>query len=101
VDETLRINGRAWLSTEDADLQLGAEAHRLPKLVVRVSVQSCYLHCAKALMRSQLWDASRQVERAALPSMGEMMRDQIRAFHGEETVAESQAQMLERYRQTL
>ncbi|MDR7148118.1 PPOX class probable FMN-dependent enzyme [Hydrogenophaga palleronii] len=101
VDETLRINGRAWLSTDEADLRQAAEAHRLPKLVVRVSVQSCYLHCAKALMRSQLWDASRQVERSALPSMGEMMRDQIRAFHGEETVAESQAQMLERYRQTL
>lgn len=101
VDETLRINGRAWLSTDETDLRQGAEAHRLPKLVVRVSVQSCYLHCAKALMRSHLWDATRQVERSALPSMGEMMRDQIRAFHGEETVAESQAQMLERYRQTL
>jgi uncharacterized protein len=101
VGETLRINGRAWLSTDEADLQRGAEAHRLPKLVVRVAVQTCYLHCAKALMRSQLWDASRQVERSALPSMGEMMRDQIRAFRGEETVAESQEQMLERYRQTL
>ncbi|MBA4265296.1 MAG: phosphohydrolase [Comamonadaceae bacterium] len=101
VDETLRINGRAWLSTDEADLRQGAEAHRLPKLVVRVAVNSCYLHCAKALMRSHLWDGSRQVERTALPSMGEMMRDQIRTFHGEETVAESQAQMLERYRQTL
>lgn len=101
VDETLRINGLAWVSADETDLRLGAEAHRLPKLVVRVAVQSCYLHCAKALMRSQLWDASRQLERSALPSMGEMMRDQIREFHGEETVAESQAQMLERYRQTL
>lgn len=101
VDETLRINGRAWLSTDEADLQQCAQAHRLPKLVVRITVQTCYLHCAKSLMRSHLWDASRQVERSALPSMGEMMRDQIRAFHGEDTVAESQAQMLERYRQTL
>jgi predicted pyridoxine 5'-phosphate oxidase superfamily flavin-nucleotide-binding protein len=101
VDETLRINGRAWLSTDEADLQQGAEAHRLPKLVVRVAVQTCYLHCAKALMRSQLWDASRQVERSALPTMGEMLRDQIRAFHGEETEAESQTEMLERYRPVL
>lgn len=101
VDETLRINGRAWLSNDEADLRLGGEAHRLPKLVVRVAVQSCYLHCAKALMRSHLWDASSQVERSALPSMGEMMRDQIRTFHGQETVAESQAQMLERYRLSL
>ncbi|HEX5737558.1 MAG TPA: MSMEG_1061 family FMN-dependent PPOX-type flavoprotein, partial [Hydrogenophaga sp.] len=83
VDETLRINGRAWLSSDEPDLRLGAEAHRLPKLVVRVVVQTCYLHCAKALMRSHLWDASRYVERSVLPSMGEMLRDQIREFHGE------------------
>jgi hypothetical protein len=52
-------------------------------------------------MRSKLWDASRQADRAQLPSMGEMMRDQIRAFKGEEIEAETQAQMLERYRQSL
>lgn len=66
-----------------------------------MAVQACYLHCAKALMRSQLWDAGRQVDRSALPSMAEMMRDQIREFRGEEVAAETQEQMLERYRQTL
>lgn len=101
VDETLRINGRAVLSTDAAERQRCAEPTRLPKLVIRVAVQSCYLHCAKSLMRSHLWDADRQIERAALPSMGEMMRDQIREFHGDEVPAESQADMLERYRQTL
>ncbi|MBL8389100.1 MAG: pyridoxamine 5'-phosphate oxidase family protein, partial [Hydrogenophaga sp.] len=101
VDETLRINGQAWLSGDAADRERCAEAGRVPKLAIRVAVRSCYLHCAKALMRSKLWDASRQVDRSALPSMGEMMRDQIREFRGEEVVAETQAQMLERYRQTL
>jgi hypothetical protein len=52
-------------------------------------------------MRSQLWDASRQVDRGLMPSMAEMLRDQIRAFKGEEIEAETQAQMLERYRQSL
>jgi hypothetical protein len=52
-------------------------------------------------MRSQLWDATRHADRAQLPSMAEMMRDQIRAFKGEEIEAETQAQMLERYRQSL
>ena len=69
--------------------------------MIRVTVDSVYLHCGKALMRSQLWDASRHAERAQMPSMGEMLRDQIRAFKGEEIVAETQAQMLERYRQSL
>lgn len=101
VDETLRVNGRAVLSTDPDDLQRCAEPHRPPKLAIRVAVQACYLHCAKALMRSKLWDPQQRVDRAALPSMGEMMRDQIREFRGEEVVAETQAQMLERYRQTL
>jgi hypothetical protein len=101
VDETLRINGLAWVSDDAADRERCAEPSRVPKLAIRIGVRSCYLHCAKALMRSKLWDASRQVERTALPSMGEMMRDQIREFRGDEVVAETQEQMLERYRQTL
>jgi PPOX class probable FMN-dependent enzyme len=100
-DETLRLNGRAWLSADEADRQRCAEPHRVPRLAVRIQVQACYLHCAKALMRSHLWDPSHRQDRAELPSMGEMMRDQILAFRGEETVAETQAQMLERYRQSL
>lgn len=101
MDETLRINGLAWLSDDTADLERCAEPGRAPKLAIRVGVRSCYLHCAKALMRSHLWDASRHIDRSTLPSMTEMMRDQIREFRGEEMVAETQEQMLERYRQTL
>ena len=100
-DETLRVNGQAVLSTDPADLALCADARRTPTLVIRVAVASVYLHCAKAFMRSQLWDASRQADRAQMPSMAEMMRDQIRSFKGEEIEAESQTQMLERYRQSL
>ena len=100
-DETLRVNGRAVLSTDPADLALCADARRTPALVIRLTVESVYLHCAKAFMRSGLWDASRHTDRAKLPSMAEMLRDQIRVFKGEEVEAESQAQMLERYRQTL
>jgi len=100
-DETLRVNGRAVLSTDPTDLALCADARRTPALVIRLTVESVYLHCAKAFMRSQLWNASRHTDRAQMPSMAEMMRDQIRAFKGEEMEAESQAQMLERYRQSV
>ena len=100
-DETLRVNGRAVLSTDPADLALCADARRTPSLVIRLTVESVYLHCAKAFMRSGLWHASRHTDRAQLPSMAEMLRDQIRAFKGEEIEAESQAQMLERYQQSL
>ena len=100
-DETLRVNGSAVLSTEPDDLALCADARRTPALVIRLTVESVYLHCAKAFMRSKLWDASRHTDRAQLPSMAEMMRDQIRSFKGEDIEAESQAKMLERYQQSL
>ena len=93
VDETLRVNGKAVLSTLAAELELCKDAKRTPKLVIRVTVESAYLHCAKALMRSALWDASRHVERSVMPSMGEMMKDQI----GGDIPAETQQQMLARY----
>ena len=100
-DETLRVNGRALLSSDATDLQLFADAKRPPTLVIRVTVESVYLHCAKALMRSQLWDAARHLDRAVMPTMGEMLRDQIQAFKGEMIDIEPHAQMLERYRQSL
>lgn len=100
-DETLRANGRAVLSTDPADLALCVDARRTPALVIRLTVESVYLHCAKAFMRSGLWDASRRTERAQMPSMAEMMRDQIRALEGEEIEVETQDQMLARYRQSL
>lgn len=101
MDETLRVNGRAVLSTDEADLALCVDARRTPKLVIRVAVQSAYLHCAKALMRAELWNPARHVDRATLPSMGQMLSEQIRQQTGEEVVAETQDQMLARYRQTL
>ena len=97
VDETLRVNGSAVLSTEEEDLQACTDTKRTPKLVIRVSVQAAYLHCGKALMRSHLWDGSRHLDRADMPSMGEMMKDQI----GGDIPAETQAQMLLRYAQDL
>jgi PPOX class probable FMN-dependent enzyme len=93
VDETLRVNGTAVLSMADADLQACKDAKRTPKLVIRVTLEAAYLHCAKALMRSHLWDATRHVQRDVMPSMGEMMKDQI----GGDIPCETQAEMLARY----
>ena len=100
-DETLRINGRAVLSTDPEDLAFCADARRTPVLAIRVSVDSAYLHCAKALMRSKLWDTEQRIERSQMPTMGEMLRDQVRQFKNEDIDVEPQAQMLARYRQAL
>jgi PPOX class probable FMN-dependent enzyme len=97
VDETLRVNGRARLLDEESVLKKFASEKRVPRLAIEVQVEDAYLHCAKSLMRSKLWDAGRQVERSVLPSMGQMLADQI----GEPALAESQAQMVARYKADL
>lgn len=90
-------HGRAVLSVDVADIALCADDKRQPKLVIRVTVAACYLHCAKAMMRSALWDASHHVDRSIMPPMGEMLRDQI----GGDAPLESQAEMLARYAKDL
>ena len=97
VDETLRVNGTARLRDEALYTDFFTAERQRPKIVIEVRVAEAYLHCSKAFMRSQLWDASRQTDRAQLPSMAEMLRDQIRTFKGEEIEVETQAQMLARY----
>lgn len=101
VDETLRVNGMAVLSTDEAECKRCEDSRRVPKLVIRVSVHASYLHCAKALMRSDLWNPTKHLQRNQLPSMGEMMRDQMVGKLPDETVFETQAQMLARYQNTL
>lgn len=93
VDETLRVNGDASLSDDPALLAHFAGERNAPQLVMRLHVAEAYLHCAKALMRSRLWDSAAQVERSVLPSMGQMINDQT----GSGAAPESGAQMLARY----
>ena len=77
VQETLRVNGRGRITTDEALLAPLAVQGRLPRTGLVLAVEEVYLHCAKALIRSQLWDPARQVERSTLPSMGRMLADQI------------------------
>ncbi len=97
VDETLRINGTARLRNEPEFTGCFSAERQRPKLVIEVQVAEAYLHCAKALMRSRLWQAGAQVERSALPTMNEMVHDQIRAG----PVQESQEAMVQRYAQQI
>lgn len=97
VDETLRVNGAAWISTAIDEREACRDDKRLPKSVVHVKVEEAYLHCAKAFMRSRLWDPAARVERSLLPTMGQMINEQI----GAGGPAESQEEMLRRYQADL
>ncbi len=92
-DETLRVNGRAVLSQDAADIALCTDERRAPKLVIRVAVEAAYLHCAKAFLRSKLWHASALTDRTVLPSAGQM----ISAQTGIVVAAETREDMEKRY----
>jgi PPOX class probable FMN-dependent enzyme len=97
VDETLRVNGTARLEDGPSFIEHFKSDKRVPKLVIAVTVEDVYLHCAKALMRSRLWSPESRVERTVLPTMGQMLNEQT----GVLAPAETQEQMVERYKAEL
>jgi uncharacterized protein len=97
VDEALRINGKASLRNDEAFTSLCEVNGRFPKLVVHIAVKEAYLHCAKAIMRAELWKPEAKIERKTLPTMNEMLRDQI----GQIEPAEAQAIMYTRHQTEL
>lgn len=97
VKETLRINGRAEIITDDGVRQLFETRGKLPRSVIRVAVEEVYLHCAKALMRSHLWEDSARIERSELPTMNQMIKDQT----GSTGPLISQEEMEESYKAVL
>jgi uncharacterized protein len=73
IGETLRVNGRAAISV-DPDLLEGFSVDgRAPKSVIMITVEAVYFQCARAILRSQLWNPDRHVARASLPSAGQML----------------------------
>ena len=96
-DETLRVNGSAVLSIDAGAIAACTTEKRAPKTIVRVSVTAAYLHCAKAFLRSKLWQASSLVDRSVLPSAGRMISDQT----GLVVAAETKEDMERRYQPDL
>ena len=97
INETLRVNGTARLRNDAPALAAFADARRPPRVVLELTVEEAYLHCAKALMRSKLWAPESQHDRNVLPTLGQMLNDQI----GSTTPIETQAEMEARYAKDL
>ena len=75
VGETLRVNGRASITTSPAVLERFRMEGALPRSVIVVKVDAVFFQCSRALWRSKLWDAATQIERSSLPSLGTMVQD--------------------------
>ena len=97
INETVRVNGRARVIT-DADLlrRVGAQG-KVPKTGLLITVQEAYFHCAKALIRSRLWDPATQVERKTFPTLGQVIADQVAGIEA----AAADAGIDESYRERL
>ena len=75
VGETLRVNGRAIISTAPQLLERFSVGDKLPRSVIVVSVDTVFFQCSRAVWRAKLWDPAQQVDRKSLPSLGTILSD--------------------------
>lgn len=96
--ETLRINGRAYVIRDPALLQPLALRGRVPQVGIGVEVEECYFQCAKALIRSELWESQPEPANSG-PSFSQILIDQTRP--SDESVESLQQKIDESYRERL
>ena len=77
MNETLRVNGFGAIVVDPEVLEMLSAQGRPPKSALKIDVKEAYLQCAKALIRSKLWEDDYRIERATFPSLGEIITDQI------------------------
>ena len=98
ISETLRVNGRAHVSVDPDLLQSMAVNGKPAVSAIVVQVDEAYLHCAKAFIRSKLWDPAVQQDRKVLPPLSKMIADQTNTTIDVEA---SEKQLEQAYRETL
>jgi PPOX class probable FMN-dependent enzyme len=74
VGDTFRVNGRAVIVDDPELLEPSTVEGKVPSLGVLISVEEAYTQCSKALIRSDLWNQERHIDRSELPSSGKILR---------------------------
>ena len=90
MNETLRINGTARVTDDARLLAPSAINNRAPNVGIIVTDGETLLHCAKALVRSGLWDGSRHMDRSILPSYAQMLLEHVKGLTPEDNERQSQ-----------
>ncbi|CAM2154598.1 Pyridoxamine 5'-phosphate oxidase [Pararobbsia alpina] len=98
VGETLRVNGTASISVDPELLARFEIRGKQPRTVILVSVTSVYFHCSKAIVRSGLWDADKQIDPKSLPTPGAIL---ARLSHGKIDAQAYDRELPERVNATL
>lgn len=73
VDDTLRVNGRAWITDDGPLLKDSAVEGKVPRLGIVIETEEVYTQCGKAFLRSKLWQPDQHQSRSSLPTSGEIM----------------------------
>jgi uncharacterized protein len=74
VGDTFRVNGRGRIVADEELLAESTVDGKPPKLGILVEIEEAYTQCSKALIRSDLWNPERHIDRSELPSSGEILR---------------------------
>jgi PPOX class probable FMN-dependent enzyme len=98
-EETLRVNGRAWIVRDEDLLERLVFAGKRPQLAVGVEVEECFMHCAKAFKRSKLWNADQWPDPTALTPAAQMLLDHAKPEGM--TVEQMERRLQEGYEKTL
>ncbi|MFA9556811.1 pyridoxamine 5'-phosphate oxidase family protein [Evansella sp. AB-rgal1] len=77
LGETLRVNGKATIVRDEDLLEMMSVNGKKPLLGIVVEVEECFIHCAKAFLRSNLWEPSSWLETSMLPSPSHMLFEHI------------------------
>ncbi len=78
VEDMLRINGLARVTTEPVLMDHFVHDGKPPRSVVLIEIREVYFHCSKALRRSDLWNSEKKLPKGDFPTLGQIARDQFR-----------------------
>jgi len=98
MNETLRVNGEARITLDLELRERFAVDGKAPLSVIIVKARAIYMHCAKAFLRSDLWSPEKWRPRAEMPTLGEILKDQLALADSAE---QTDKRLDEAYRTTL
>lgn len=78
VREALRVEGAAQIVTDEATLELGKAQNKLPPSALVVNVTKAYMHCGKAVIRSNVWDEKAKAGAAKISSFAKVIKEQTK-----------------------
>ncbi len=88
MNETLRVKGKAEITTDPELLNPLIVAGKPPRSGLKIEVDEAFLHCGRALIRGRIWDADAQIDRSSYPTYGQVLADQIAGANAREIDAD-------------